>query len=125
YLLHVLDLIQELEPANVEAKTEPVEESSIIDDKEDTMANKASGSSSMGIDTSSGIDSSSPSSQMKMESTNKNKNKLLYEIQALEEINSELSYITETMKVLKEDRKPSALVLLDRVNKENEKNFKK
>lgn len=128
-LLHIISLIDELEPVQPETKTEPVEESSIIDDKssEETMANKTDNSSVSGVNPDAGgIDTSSSASMMKMESIkeNINKTKIMIETEELNEINKELNYITETMNVLKEDRKPSAIVLLDRLKTDNGKNFK-
>jgi hypothetical protein len=76
---------------------------------QNSMANKAEGSNvPMGMNTTSGMNES----HMKL----------------LEEINNELNAFSihhDKLKRMAEDRKPSALVLRDRMGSENEKNFKK
>lgn len=86
---------------------------SMIGDSPDTMANKPTpiGQQSANIDQ--GVRSSGPMGES-------------YEA-LLEEINKELDAFSihhDKLKRMAEDRKPSALVLRDRVGSENEKNFK-
>jgi hypothetical protein len=51
--------------------------------------------------------------------------KYMSEMEELNKFNEDLDQIQKEMNELKEDRKPSALVLLDRLKADNKKNFKK
>jgi len=56
---------------------------------------------------------------------NESTTKYLAEMEELNKFNEDLNKFQNEMKELKEDRKPSALVLLDRLKADNAKNFKK
>lgn len=91
---------------------EKVEETTILEPLQDTMANT---NNSTGIQ----------SNNVEMGTNN---NGGLSESELLKNINNELSLFTKyhnnlMEKVIKEDRKPSAIVLKDRLGKENQKNF--
>jgi hypothetical protein len=103
-------------PEKVKPKKDVNEESqSIISDSPDTMANKP-------------IPIGTQSGNMDMGARSTGGGSMTEAVNLLEEINKELEAFSihqDKLKKMTEDRKPSALVLKDRLGVDNEKNFKK
>ena len=91
------------------------EAQSMIGDSPDTMANKA-------------VPIGTQSSNMDMGARSSGGGSMSESVNLLEEINNELKAFSihqDKLKRMTEDRKPSSLVMIDRLGNDNQKNFKK
>jgi hypothetical protein len=103
-------------PEKVKPKKVNETEASMIDDKQNSMSNKSMATGTQGT------------GNVPMGMQNTGGGGMNEDFALLEELNNELNAYSihhNKLKLMAEDRKPSALVLRDRVGSENEQNFKK